>query len=75
MPPTRFNLTLPPDMLADLHALSVKRGEAITTIVRALVRALLSYEASGRRSCVTGEGCFFPQLSAALKDGNHPPAT
>lgn len=71
---TRFNLTLPPEMLADLHALSVKKGEAITTIVRALVRGLIAYDKSGRRSCVTGEACFFPQLAAAQKEGNHPPA-
>jgi hypothetical protein len=61
-------------MLAELHLLSVKKGEAITTIVRALVRGLLQYEKSGRRSCVTGEACFFPQLATAQKEGNHPPS-
>lgn len=55
----RFNLTLPPSMLAELHVISSKRGEAITTILRASVRGLIESEKTGRRYCNTGEACFF----------------
>jgi len=55
----RFNLTLPPSMLAELHELSTKRGEAITTILRGTMRGLIDCEKNGKRYCVTGEPCFF----------------
>jgi len=45
--------------LAELHDLSTKRGEAITTILRTTVRGLLDAEKNGNRYCVTGERCFF----------------
>jgi hypothetical protein len=55
----RFNLTLPPSMLSELHSLSNARGEAITTILRSTMRGLIDCEKTGRRYCVTGEPCFF----------------
>lgn len=71
----RFNLTLPPSMLSELHDLSAKKGEAITTILRATVRALLDSENNGRRHCVTGEPCFFQaqasQIAAMTPGGKH----